>query len=136
MMNRKKAREYAFVLLFEYKFQPDEIETLLEDFVKEYDPAEQTEYIKRVVLGVVRNVDEIDKKIGELSKDWKTDRMSSVTLSVLRLAAYEIEFCEDIPAVVSINEAVGLAKKYDGEEAAPFVNGILGKLSSATGAAK
>ncbi len=136
MMNRKKAREYAFVLLFEYKFQPDEIETLLEDFVKEYDPAGQTEYIKRVVLGVAHNVDEIDKKIGELSKDWKTDRMSSVTLSVLRLAAYEIEFCEDIPAVVSINEAVSLAKKYDGEEAAPFVNGILGKFSSLTGAGK
>ena len=48
----------------------------------------------------------------------------------------EIEFCDDIPAVVSVNEAVGIAKKYDGEEAAPFVNGILGKLGNSAGAKK
>lgn len=135
-MNRKKAREYAFILLFEYKFQPDEIERILADFVGEYNPGEQQAYIERVVYGVVAELERIDQKLGELSKGWKVERMSSVSLSVLRLAAYEIEFCDDIPAAVSINEAVALAKKYDGDEAAPFVNGILGKLSSMTGAHK
>jgi N utilization substance protein B len=132
-MNRKKAREYAFVLLFEYKFQPDEIHTLLDDFILEFNPEDQKEYIERVVLGTVENIAEIDKKIGELSAGWKVERLSSVTLSVLRLAAYEIEYCDDIPDVVAVNEAVALAKKYDGEEAAPFVNGILGKLSGMIG---
>lgn len=135
-MNRKKAREYAFVLLFEYKFQPDEINRILADFIEEYNPGEQQEYIERVVLGAVENVAEIDKKLGEISSGWKTDRMSSVSLSVMRLAAYEIEYCDDIPGIVAVNEAVALAKKYDGEEAAPFVNGILGKLCSMTGAKK
>ena len=128
-MNRTKAREFAFILLFEYKFQPDEIETILQDFIAEYNPAQQEEYIRRVVQGVVSNLDEIDKKIDDISTDWKVERMSCVSLAVLRLAAYEIMFCEDIPAVVAVNEAVSLAKKYDGEEAAPFVNGILGKIS-------
>ncbi len=128
-MNRTKAREFAFILLFEYKFQPDEIETILHDFVEEYKPGAQQEYIERVVRGVVAKIGEIDKKIDEVSNDWKVERMSCVSIAVLRLAVYEIMFCDDIPSVVSVNEAVGLAKKYDGEEAAPFVNGILGKIS-------
>ncbi len=130
-MNRTKAREYAFILLFEYKFQPEEIETILADFVEEYKPGSQQEYIEKVVRGVISNLDDIDGKISELSKDWKIDRISCVSLAVLRLAAYEIDYCDDIPAPVSVNEAVALAKKYDGEEAAPFINGILGKLSGA-----
>lgn len=128
-MNRTKAREYAFVLLFEYKFQPEEIETLLSDFVEEFKPGEQKEYIERVVRGVVGNLSEIDEKINSVSKDWKVERISCVSIAVLRLAVFEILFCEDIPSVVAVNEAVSLAKKYDGEEAAPFVNGILGKIS-------
>ena len=133
-MNRKKAREYAFVLLFEYKFQPEEIDRLLDDFVNEFKPGDQQEYVEKIVRGVVANIDEIDKRLGQLSEGWQTDRMSNVVLAALRLASYEIEFCDDIPAIVSINEAVGIAKKYDGEEAAPFVNGILGKLGSLKGA--
>lgn len=128
-MNRTKAREYAFILLFEYKFQPDEIETILQDFIEEYKPGEQQEYIRRIVRGTVAELEKIDKKIDQVSKDWKVERMSCVSLAVLRLAVYEIMFCDDIPSVVSVNEAVSLAKKYDGEEAAPFVNGILGKIS-------
>ena len=68
-MNRKKAREYAFILLFEYKFQPDEIERILSDFVAEYAPGDQQEYIEKVVLGTIENLSEIDEKIGELSKN-------------------------------------------------------------------
>ncbi len=135
-MNRKKAREYAFILLFEYKFQPEEIEQILADFIEEFNPDEQQDYIEKVVRGVIENKASIDEKIGELSESWKTERISNVTLSVLRLGIYEIEFCEDIPAAVSVNEAVAIAKKYEGEEAAPFVNGILGKLSGLTGAKK
>ncbi len=135
-MNRKKAREYAFILLFEYKFQPDEIKNIMDDFVRDFAPEEQQSYIEKVVMGTIENLESIDEKIGTLSEGWKTERISNVSLSILRLATYEIEFCDDIPAVVSINEAVSLAKKYEGEEAAPFVNGILGKMSGKTGAKK
>lgn len=128
-MNRTKAREYAFVLLFEYKFQPEEIETILSDFVEEFNPGQQQSYIERVVRGVVDNLEAIDEKIDAVSMDWKVERMSCVSIAVLRLAVFEILFCEDIPSVVAVNEAVSIAKKYDGEEAAPFVNGILGKIS-------
>ena len=62
-MNRKKAREYAFVLLFEYKFQPEEIDRLLEDFVNEFNPGEQQAYVEKVVRGVVENIEDIDKRL-------------------------------------------------------------------------
>lgn len=128
-MNRTKAREYAFVLLFEYKFQPSEMESILSDFIEEFQPGAQQEYIERVVRGAVQNIDAIDGIIDGVSNEWKVERISCVSIAVLRLAVYEIKFCDDIPAVVSINEAVSLAKKYEGDEAAPFINGILGKIS-------
>jgi len=128
-MNRTKAREYAFVLLFEYKFQPNEIESILADFVEEFNPGNQREYIEKVVRGSVEKIGEIDEIIDSVSKDWKVERISCVSIAVLRLAVYEIKFCDDIPSAVSINEAIGLAKKYEGDEAAPFINGILGKIS-------
>lgn len=127
-MNRRKAREYAFVLLFEYRFQPDEIETILQDFIEEFNPGEQGDYIQKVVRGTVSELEKIDNTIQSVSTDWKIERISCVSLAVLRLAVYEIMFCQDIPSVVAVNEAVNLAKKYDGDEAAPFVNGILDKI--------
>ena len=127
-MNRREARKQAFLLLFQYKFQPEETENLLADFFVEHKAGQQENYIRSVVLGVTEKIEELDRVLGEYSKDWQVDRISSVSLVVLRLAAYEMLYIEDIPPVVSVSEAVALAKEYEGEEAAPFVNGILGKL--------
>ena len=126
-MNRTKAREYAFILLFEYRFQPEEIGAILERFDEEYNPDTQKEYIEDVVLGAARDIEEIDAVINSAS-DRTIQRMSYVCAAVLRLAVYEITRRDDIPGMVSLNEAVSLAKKYDGEEAAPFVNAVLDKI--------
>lgn len=127
-MNRREARKQAFLLLFQYKFQPDETERLLKDFFAENNAGDQRDYIEKVVMGTVNAIEELDRVLGEYSKDWQVDRIASVSLAVLRLGAYEILHMADIPPAVSVNEAVALAKEFEGEEAAPFVNGILGKL--------
>ena len=132
-MNRTKAREYAFILLFEYRFQPEEIGTILERFDEEYNPDTQKEYIEDVVLGAARDIEEIDAAINSAS-DRTIQRMSYVCAAGLRLAVYEITRRDDIPGMVSLNEAVSLAKKYDGEEAAPFVNAVLDKIIKAQAA--
>ena len=75
-----------------------------------------------------RLLQKIDALIEEHSHKWKTTRLSRVALSVLRLAVYELMYCEDIPVSVSINEAVELAKSYAGEEDASFINGVLGGI--------
>ena len=127
-MTRREAREVAFALLFENTFSEDGIEAVLAD-AKEADTLQPDAFAEGLALGTVDKQEEIDAKIEEVSHKWKVGRMSRVSVSVLRLAVYEILFVEDIPVSVSINEAVELAKKYGGEEDAAFVNGILGGVA-------
>lgn len=127
-MKRTKAREYAFILLFEYKFQPDEIEEILEDFIKEFKPADQEEYIRNVVFSFIKNRDTIDSMIDDASVEWSMERISAVNLSVLRLAVCEMLFFDDIPSMVSLNEAISIGKIYGGEENASYLNGVLSNI--------
>ena len=78
---------------------------------------------------IVEKVEEIDEILNTHTTGWKTTRMNKVDLTILRLAVYEIQWDEDVPAGVAINEAVELAKKYSGEEGPSFVNGVLGKIA-------
>ena len=78
---------------------------------------------------VAEHLEEIDQILNDISKGWKTKRMSRVDLTALRLAVYEIKYDEDVPTGVAINEAVDLAKQYGGETSGSFVNGILGKIA-------
>lgn len=127
-MNRTKAREYAFILLFQYKFQPDEIMEMLEEFCTEYKPGIQEEYVRTIISKVTENISEIDGIIEKTSEGWSVERISTVNLSILRLSVGEMLYMKDIPAPVSVNEAVGLAKVYDGEESVAFMNGVLDKI--------
>ena len=127
-MNRRKAREYAFILLFQYRFQPNDMEEILADFFAQYDAGEQAGYIRDVVEGTVREIEDIDTHISAFAKGWEVSRISAVSIAVLRLCVYEMYHCDDIPLSVSVNEAVNLAREYEGEGAAPFVNGVLGNI--------
>ena len=83
------------------------------------------DYMTGKVHSIVEHMDEIDGMINQASKNWKTTRMAKAELSILRLAAYEIKYEDDIPVSVSINEAVELAKLYGSDHGPAFVNGIL-----------
>ena len=127
-MDRRKAREYTFIILFQYKFQPEDISEILDDFFKEYDTGKQGEYISQAVAGVVMNIDEIDKKITEFSNGWDIERIGAVSLAILRLGVFEMLYMDDLPLPVSVNEASNLTREYAGEEAVSFVNGVLGSI--------
>ena len=128
-MQRKIARENAFILLFEKAFKSDE--TAEEIFIKatEVRSLEYDDYVKRVLFGSCENAAVIDEMIEVHSVGWKKERISPVSKAIIRLAAYEMMFMEDIPARVSINEAIELSKKYDDEKSYSFVNGILNAIS-------
>ena len=95
------------------EFEVEDIETLIEMGYEENDP---------------ELIPEIDEKINEIAEGWRTRRMGKVELTILRLAVFEMKYDEEIPEKVAINEAVELAKKFGGDEAPAFVNGILAKL--------
>ena len=80
--------------------------------------------------GVLENIKEIDNRIQNLAANWDLSRMAGVDRSVLRLAAYEMIYRDDIPPVVAINEAVDIAKKFSTDESGKFVNGILDNMAA------
>ena len=123
-MTRKMAREEAFILIFEKAFNNSDLDEIL-SIACEVRDLEPDEYIKKVFYGVFENISEIDSVISENAIGWKIERISKTALSVLRLAIFEIKFYDEIPASVSVNEAVELCKKYATKEDASFVNGIL-----------
>ncbi|MBE7025667.1 MAG: transcription antitermination factor NusB [Ruminococcaceae bacterium] len=139
---RKNAREDAFRLLFEQNVNPEEAAEKLTRYfetAKEEQKAEEPFYVNRpseqdrtytrvVVEGVQKHLAEIDALIQENLKDWEMDRVSKISIAVLRLSIYEILHMEDIPAEVSASEAVAIAKKYDSPSAGSFVNGVLGNI--------
>ncbi len=129
-MNRRQAREEAFILIFEKQFNSADVEEILL-LAKEVRDLEPDEYINTVFKGVYDNLELIDGIISENAIGWKIGRISKTSLCILRLAIFEIKFLEDIPVSVSINEAVELAKKYATKEDASFVNGILSTVEKA-----
>lgn len=130
-MTRRELRENVFLMLFRVEFHEEgemaEQLVLLDDEIENITE-EDSAYINNKCNDIIAKIDEIDSAINESTKGWKTTRMGKVDLSIIRLAVYEIKFEEDIPAKVSINEAVELAKKYGTDESASFVNGVLAKF--------
>jgi N utilization substance protein B len=106
---------------------PQQEEFFFEDYELELSKKD-ADYISVKSNRILEKLDEIDSMINTKAKGWTTERMSKVDLTILRLAAYEIEFDEEVPAGVAINEAVELAKKFGQEESAGFVNGVLAKF--------
>lgn len=129
-MGRKKARDNAFKCIYQLEFMDDKnVEKLLEYCYDENQNTDnEKEYIQKVVNGVVENLSIIDDSILKNLKNWTINRIAKIDLAILRLAIYEILYLEDIPAKVSVNEAVELAKEYGGTDSKSFVNGLLAKI--------
>lgn len=126
--NRRTARDTAFKILFVHHITGADAEEILASFGEISFKEEDMKYIKAASAGAIEKLNEIDTIIETNSKGWKKSRISSVCISALRLAIYEILFMQDIPVSVSINEAVEIIKTYDDPKTASFANGILGKL--------
>lgn len=127
-MTRKQAREEAFILIFEKEFNDDALEDIL-SLAEEVRDIKADEYVKTVFFGVFGNIEKIDDTIAQNAVGWSIKRITKTALAILRLAVYEIEFYDEIPVSVSINEAVELAKKYATKEDASFINGILSTVA-------
>ena len=128
-MNRKEARENAFLLLYEGVSKKDEsAEEILQKATEERD-LEVNDYVKDVFFGVYANFDALEAVITKNLVGWKKERVSLVSMAILRLGAYEILYRDDIPEKVSINECIELSKKYDDEKTYVFVNGVLNAIA-------
>ena len=130
-MKRRELREHIFELLFRIEFNsaeemPEQMRLFFEG-LGEVEPKDQ-EYIEKKYAHIVEKLPEIDRTLEDTAEGWKVSRMGKTDLTILRLAVYEMEYDEDVPVGVAVNEAVELSKKFGGDESPAFVNGILGKI--------
>ena len=132
-MTRSEVREHIFRILFSVEFcEIDEFKDQVDLYFyghADIGEKKQKEIFEKVI-DLIGHLDELDQKIAEHAKAWNLSRIGKAELSILRLAVYEILFDEEVPKKVAINEAVELAKKYCNDKAAPFINGILGKIGT------
>ena len=130
-MTRREIRENIFKLVFCGGFHTsDELQGQVDAYFEALPEATEEEraYMTQKFNGIKDRITEIDAKINEVAKGWKTGRMGKAELAILRLAVYEMLYDEEVPVKVAINEAVELAKTFGGDDSAAFVNGILAKL--------
>ena len=129
MGTRRQARELAMQALFYMDIRKDASEEMLEYFCGCFCPSKKSRpFFIKLVNGVLGAKDQIDALVERFSQNWKINRMSCVDRNVMRIAVYEMIYCDDIPPKVSINEAVDIGKKFGTQESGAFINGIMDSI--------
>lgn len=154
-MNRRKSRETVMKLMYQMSINKEELMDVIENLKanieadeekmnepslveREKDPDSMDlkdvdmEYIIRIANGVAQNEKLLDSKIESNLINWKVYRLSKIDLTILRICVFEMQFEEEIPERVAVNEAIELAKKFSSEKSAAFINGVLDKLMDKT----
>lgn len=145
--NRRVGREYALKVLFATKLvDGSDASSLLNEFWERFRfaddalgepldnastplPTAARTFTEMLVEGVIEFRPVLDRTVKEVAKNWSLERMAPVDLSILRIATYELLYRPDIPARVTINEAIEIAKRYGTKESPSFVNGLLDKIA-------
>lgn len=130
---RRQAREEALQILYELDLNRDlTAPVALQYFQELFAQGGKTidDFCKGLVIGVTEKVALIDETLQGVSEHWRPDRMAAVDRNILRLGVYELLYCDDIPATVTINEMIEISKNFGSEHTPAFVNGILDKIKS------
>ena len=141
MGTRRQARELALQFLYQFDSlkessdnSENSVEELLSFFWDENEIAvdhDTKEFCCALVLGSCSNLITIDEIITRYSEHWRLKRMSTIDRNILRIAIYELLYLSNIPAPVTINEAVELGKRFGTGESGSFINGILDRIREA-----
>ncbi len=128
---RRKSREIALQFLYGHDFQggtwdEENLGAAFAAFSHSFETREKSvDYGQKIIEGVFRNCGKIDSLLVKHAHNWRLERMTVVDRNILRIAAWEILYCDDIPVQVAINEALEIARCYSTEDAVAFINGIL-----------
>ncbi|MGM0427015.1 MAG: transcription antitermination factor NusB [Thermodesulfobacteriota bacterium] len=129
MGERRRARELALQVLFHLEFSPGDPSEAFQLICTNFNPRRSIRpFAMELVLGVYNKKAVLDRAISKASQNWRIERMTHLDKTILRIAAFEICFVEDIPPKVSLDEAVELGKKYGNEHSARYINGVLDNI--------
>ena len=125
---RRKSREYALQMLFQWDITHDPIDKIIATFWESAETPETSEVIEfanALATGTIEHVEKIDVLLQRHAEHWRLDRMAGVDRNLLRLAAFEFLDDAKIPKAVIINEAIEIARRFSTQESPQFINGIL-----------
>jgi len=132
MSNRHLARSIAMQALFEWDFREQPVDVLpliIDRDLKEFGPGlDETEFAKKIIEDVQKNIDAIDELIVKYAPQWPIEQITVIDRNILRIGIYELKFNNAIPPKVAINEAIELAKNFGGPASGRFINGVLGAI--------
>ena len=129
MGSRRKAREYALQMLFQWDITKDNIESVMAGFWSNIDePPAVIEFANQLVTRTIEHVEEIDAIVQRHAEHWRLDRMAVVDRNLLRLATQEFMYDKETPKTVVINEAIEIARRFSAQESPQFINGILDSI--------
>jgi N utilization substance protein B len=133
MTRRTRGREIALQVLYQTEQNPGLDFAEIRRFVERRLRGDRrlVAYAESLIAGVREHRPKIDALISEAAENWRIDRMAAIDRNILRLGAYEMLYCPEVPAKVAINEALELAKRYSTAQSSRFVNGILDRLQTA-----
>jgi len=132
-MRRRKSRELALIFLYQAEMRGElkgDASDALDCFWQDQNVKDNeiTEFSAMLVKGTLQNLPLIDEKISASAINWSIKRMPCLDKNILRLAVFELLFIDSMPVLVSINEAIELAKRYGAEDSPRFINGVLHKI--------
>ena len=130
MTRRSRGREVALQVLYQVEQNPNVPPEEVCRFIERrlLGDRKLSEFTKGLIAGVKEHQARIDSLISAVAENWRLDRMAAIDRNILRLGAYEMLFCREVPARVAINEALELAKRYSTAQSSRFVNGILDRV--------
>jgi N utilization substance protein B len=129
-MGRRLARELALKILYRYEEGDQDLSGILNTmFQKKHYPDSDETFCKNLVKKTLNNIEIIDRHIIKVLENWQYERVSVIDKTILRLGTCELLYFNDIPARVSINEAIEIGKKFGGSDSGRFINGILDAVS-------
>jgi N utilization substance protein B len=129
-LTRRAVRELAIQFLYQFDMSGGPLDEALTLFWQTQSDMGDHKFAEELVRGVLEHRAAIDQKIAQYTENWDLPRIAAVDRNILRLAIYEMLFRDDIPPIVSINEAVDIAKKFSTRESGAFVNGILDRFKA------
>jgi transcription antitermination protein NusB len=131
LAKRRKSRESALQVLYQLNITKQDATTALKRFQEHFlPPGEADDFLKRLVLGVLEHFPQLDRLIEQYSDNWRLDRINMIDRNILRMALFELLYCEEIPPKVTINEAIDLGKRFGSEDSGSFINGILDRIQN------
>ncbi len=129
-MIRRKGREIALQILYLKEMNDVSLEEALKEYLEHFTRAHPMalKFAKELVSGIEKFKDKIDQVIAKYTPSWPLERLNVTDKNILRIALYEMFYRPDIPEVVSINEAVEIAKQYGSDESPGFINAVLDRI--------